>query len=44
MRIEEAYFKMLVAQEEYLNSEEVIIETIEANEYDFTEDGTFYIL
>lgn len=35
----EDYSIMLQKQYEYLQSEEAIIETIEANEYEFTEDG-----
>ena len=38
----EDYRIMLEKQYEYLCSEEAIIETIEANEYDFTEDGKLY--
>lgn len=33
------YAKILQIQYEYLYSDEAIIETIEANEYEFTEDG-----
>lgn len=33
------YLKILRDEYEYLTSEEAIIETIESNEYDFTEDG-----
>lgn len=35
----EEYLSMLRREYEYLTSEEAIIETIQANEYDFTEDG-----
>ena len=35
----EDYRIMLQKEYEYLGSEDVIIETIEANEYEFTEDG-----
>ena len=35
----EDYRILLQHQYEYLTSEEVIIETIEANEYEFTQDG-----
>ena len=35
----EDYRIMLEKQYEYLTSEDAIIETIEANEYEFTEDG-----
>jgi len=35
----EDYANILQKQYEYLYSEEAIIETIEANEYEFTEDG-----
>ena len=38
----EDYRIMLEKQYEYLCSDEAIIETIEANEYDFTEDGKLY--
>lgn len=37
--IEHEYLKTLRSEYEYLTSEEAIIETIEANEYEFTEDG-----
>jgi predicted RNA-binding protein YlxR (DUF448 family) len=37
--LEEDYLSMLRNEYEYLNSREAIIETIEANEYEFTEDG-----
>jgi len=36
------YANILQEECEYLQSEEAIIETIEANEYDFTEDGKLY--
>jgi hypothetical protein len=35
----EDYLKILRDEYDYLTSEEVIIETFESNEYDFTEDG-----
>lgn len=35
----EEYLSILRQEYEYLTSEEAIIETIEANEYEFTEDG-----
>jgi hypothetical protein len=38
----EDYLIMLRKDFEYLTSEEAIIETIRANEYDFTEDGKLY--
>jgi hypothetical protein len=38
----EDYSMMLQDECEYFQSEEAIIETIEANEYDFTEDGKIY--
>ena len=38
----EDYRIMLQKQYEYLCSEEAIIETIEANDYEFTEDGKLY--
>ena len=38
----EDYSIMLQKEYEYLQSEEAIIETIEANEYEFTVDGEFY--
>ena len=38
------YAVMLENEFEYLTSEEAIIETIEANDYKFTEDGKFYTL
>jgi hypothetical protein len=37
--LEEDYLKLLRNEYEYLSSREAIIETIEANEYEFTEDG-----
>lgn len=37
-----AYLVMLREQYEYLTSDEAIKETIEANEYDFLENGTLY--
>jgi hypothetical protein len=36
------YLKILEREYEYLISEKAIIETIECNEYDFTEDGLLY--
>lgn len=38
----EDYRIILQKESEYLTSEEAIIETIEANEYEFTEDGKVY--
>ncbi len=38
----EEYHAMLRNEYEYLTSEQCIIDTIEANEYDFTEDGEIY--
>jgi len=38
----EDYRIILQAEEDYLCSEEAIIETIKANEYEFTADGTLY--
>jgi hypothetical protein len=38
----EDYSIMLQNEYEYLYSDEAIIETIEANDYDFTEDGSRY--
>lgn len=38
----EEYLTMLRNEFEYLSSKEAIIETIEANDYDFTEDGRIY--
>ena len=38
----EDYSIMLQKEYEYLTSDEAIIETIEANEYDFTENGKLY--
>lgn len=35
----EDYFQLLRKEYEYLTSEEAITETLEINEYDFTEDG-----
>lgn len=37
--LEEDYLSMLRNEYEYLSSREAIIETIEANDYEFTEDG-----
>ncbi len=36
------YLKMLNNEYEYQTSEESVIETIQANEYDFTEEGELY--
>lgn len=36
------YLSMLTQNVEHLQTEEAIIETIEANDYDFNEDGTLY--
>jgi hypothetical protein len=38
----EEYLAILRREEEYLTSDEAIIETIEANEYEFNEDGSIY--
>jgi len=38
-RLSEDYLSMLRNEYKYQSSEEAIIETIEANEYEFTEDG-----
>lgn len=38
----EDYRIMLQKEYEYLTSEEAIVETVEANEYEFTEDGKLY--
>ena len=38
----EDYLAMLRSEYEYFTSEERIIETIQANEYEFTEDGEIY--
>jgi hypothetical protein len=35
-------YRALETEYDYLTSEEAIIETIEANEYEFTEDGELY--
>lgn len=37
--LEDDYLSMLRSEYEYLSSREAIIETIECNEYEFTEDG-----
>lgn len=37
-----SYLAMLENEYEYLTSEEAIVETIVANEYEFTENGKFY--
>tara|TARA_R110000822_G_scaffold80191_1_gene191202 strand:- start:1016 stop:1555 length:540 start_codon:yes stop_codon:yes gene_type:complete len=36
------YINILVHEYEYLSTKEAIVETIECNEYDFTEDGELY--
>jgi len=38
----EDYSIILQNESEYLHSDEVVVETIEANEYEFTEAGDFY--
>lgn len=38
----EEYANILQKESEYLQSSEIIIETIEANDYDFTENGELY--
>lgn len=38
--LDSMFFKLLENEYEYQTSEEAIIETIEANEYEFKEDGT----
>lgn len=38
----EDYASMLQAEADYLQSEKAIVETIKANEYEFTEDGKLY--
>jgi hypothetical protein len=40
--LSEEYLSILRREYEYQTSEEAIIETIEANDYDFTEDGKLY--
>lgn len=40
--LEECYLSLLIGEYEYLTSEEAIIECIEANDYDFTEDGELF--
>jgi hypothetical protein len=40
--LKDKYLSILQKEYEYLTSEEAIIETIEANEYEFTEDGELY--
>lgn len=40
--LENEYLSMLKSEFEYLTSNEAIIETIEANEYNFTEEGEQY--
>ena len=37
--LSEGYRVMLASEYDYLSSEEAIIETIEANDYDFTAEG-----
>lgn len=41
-QLSEEYFSILRKEYEYLTSEEAIIETIEANEYEFKENGEIY--
>jgi hypothetical protein len=41
-KLGEEYLSMLERDYEYRTSEEAIIETIEANEYEFTEDGKLF--
>lgn len=41
-QLSEVFLQNLRNEYEYLTSKEAIIETIEANEYDFTEDGRLY--
>lgn len=40
--LEKEYLSMLIAEDEYLSSDEAIKETLLINEYDFTEDGEIY--
>jgi hypothetical protein len=40
--LSEEYLSLLRQEYEYRTSEEAIIETIQANDYDFTEDGKLY--
>lgn len=40
--LSECYLTILRKEYDYLTSREAIIETIEANEYEFTEDGELY--
>jgi len=40
--ISQDYFYILRREYDYLTSEEVIIDTLQANEYDFTEDGSIF--
>ena len=40
--LKNAYLSILQNEYEYLRSEEAIKETIESNDYDFTEDGDIY--
>lgn len=40
--LSECYLNILRHEYEYLSSEDAIIETIKANEYDFTEEGKIY--
>jgi hypothetical protein len=35
-------YKDLNAEYDYLESDEAVMETLEANEYEFTEDGRIY--
>ena len=41
--ISEEYLSLLRSEYEYLISDEAVRETIEANEYEFLEDGEYYI-
>ena len=40
--LQECYYSMLMKEYDYLTSEECIRETCEANEYEFTEDGSMF--
>lgn len=42
LSLQREYLRMLRAEFEYLQSEEAIVETIKANDYEFTGDGEFY--
>lgn len=42
--IEKDFWKIFREQMYYMATDKAIIDTIEANEYEFTEDGTFYTL